>query len=183
MRGERDEQSVLAPHPPHLTPVHGFTLIELLFVCVILALLLAGTTPRFQRTLQRLRVERVACELTQLLRYAHEHAVAEAQDVAWMWDEASRRAHLELIEEDGDVVPLQERTAQSAPVGTDTSVALTVAGQPVACRCVRFSPDGTSGEGSREPTLLTVASGEHVYLVTVDATTSRVALSAGRAAR
>ncbi|MDP3723571.1 MAG: prepilin-type N-terminal cleavage/methylation domain-containing protein [Candidatus Omnitrophota bacterium] len=162
----------------------GFTLIELLFVCVILALLLAGVLPRFQGTLQRLRVERAAFELTQLLRYAHERAVTEAQAVVWTWDEASRQVRLEMIEDDGDAVPLQERMAHSAPVGTDLSVELSVAGQAVDCRCVRFSPDGTSGEeGLREPTLVTVASGELRYLVTVDATTSQVALSAGRAAR
>ena len=57
----------------------GFTLIELILVSVVLSILLAAAAPRFQQTAQRLRAEQSAFECAQLLRMAHERAIAEGE--------------------------------------------------------------------------------------------------------
>ena len=162
----------------------GFTLIELVMVCAVLALLVAISVPRFSRTGQRLRVEQVAFECTQLLRLAHERAVSESREARWIWDEDTRRARIE-VEPDGAAGSPEPAAAAGsrmdatgARVPDDLLVALTRQEAPVECQCVRFFPDGTS-----EATTLMISAREQLYTVTLDAATSNVLLSAGAAAR
>ncbi len=162
----------------HRTPGSGFTLIELVLVAAVLGLLLLASIPRFQQTAQRLRLERSAFELTQLLRYAHARAAAEGIELIWVWDEKDRQAHLERLLENGQSARLEERAASSAPLMGEASVSLIQAGEPVACECVRFFPDGTS-----EATTLTVSLRESLYRITIDEATSQVLLAAGVPAR
>ena len=86
----------------------GFTLIELALVAVILAILAAAAIPRLQQTALRLRVEQAASELAQLLRAAHEQAVASGEEMVWVWDPQASRAR---------VAPAGEEEGAAAPAG------------------------------------------------------------------
>src|SRR3989338_7437801 len=72
----------------------GFTLVEVILVAVVLGMLMMVSVPRFQQTAQRLQTEQTAFALTQLLRYAHERAVAQGDEIIWVWDPETRQAHL-----------------------------------------------------------------------------------------
>ena len=155
----------------------GFTLVELIVICVVLAILLAVSAPRLQPAIQRLRTEQAAFDLVQWLRMASERAVAESRAFVWRWDEEARRVRLELgtVEAEaidggpppgGGLLP-----AEGHPVAADVAVEVLREGEAVACRCVRFFPDGTS-----ESATITVDSPSARYAITVDATTGHVAL-------
>ena len=148
----------------------GFTLVEVILVAVVLGLLLTASVPRFQQTAQRLQTEQTAFALTQLLRYAHERAVAQGDAIVWVWDAEARQAHLELIQDDGEPEPLNEHVARSRPIRGDIAVSLVREGSEVDT--VTFSPDGTS-----EPAMLQVSQLPFSYTVTVDAATSQPVLS------
>ena len=162
MRGERERS--------FLTPDVGFTLIELVFVMAILGILLVAAAPRFAQTTERLRVERSAFELTQLLRYAHERAVSESREIIWVWAQGAHRAQLEITE-DGSTQPIRERMGMSARLPDEISVALLRDGTSVDR--VSFLPDGTS-----QPTTLQVTHDKDSYTATIDETTGQVLLSA-----
>ena len=151
----------------------GFTLIEVVLVAAVLAILLTASIPRFQQTAQRLRVEQAAFELAQWLRVAHERAVADNQEITWVWDAVAHRVLLERVRS-GDNPDLVE--GASFPGGM--SVSVSGAGGVAECDCVRFFPEGTS-----ERATLTVSAGERAYTIAIDEATSQVRLSAGRAAR
>ena len=155
---------------------YGFTLVEVVLVALALALLLMATLPNFQKTAQRLRAEQTAFEFTQLLRYAHERAVAEGHATSLVWDPDAQRAGLEVIQDDGQPLRLSERAARSAPLAGGLSVSLSRESSLVDR--ITFFPDGTS-----EPALLRVLYDEHDYTVTVDAATSQVVLATGSAPR
>ena len=157
-------------------PAFAFTLIELVFVMAILGILLAASAPRFAQTTERLRVERSAFELTQLLRYAHERAVSEGREIVWVWDQGAHRARLEMTQDDGSTQPLGERMAMSLRLPDGISVALLRDGSPVDR--VSFLPDGTS-----QPTILQVIHGKDSYAATIDEATGRVLLFARPAPR
>ena len=182
---------ILGCTPPHGSPAReprpfveragsgrgaGFTIIELALVSVVLLILLAASIPRFAETAQRLRLERTAFELTQLLRVAHERAVAQGQPMLWVWDDETRSAHLEAVVE-GAPVRLEERMAHSEPLMAGATLELLRDARPVACRCVNFLPDGTS-----EPTTIALAFGASRYTVTVHEATAQACLAAGTAA-
>ena len=148
----------------------GFTLVELALVTLVITILVAATAPRLHHTAQRLRIERAAAEAAHLFRAAHEDAVAGAQPIVWRWEDEVRRARVRTAD-DGPVV------FESGPVPDAIAVRLAQGGEPVACACVRFFPDGTS-DGGR----LTLSGPEGAYDVSVDAATSQVAIAAGPAA-
>jgi len=157
-------------------PASAFTLVEVVLVAVVLAILLTITVPRFQQAAQRFQMERTAVDLTQLLRYAHERAVAQGEAVAWVWEPESQRARLAIIT-DSDYQWLAERQARSERLQEGFSLSLLRDGtQPV--EAVTFFPDGTS-----DAVTVQLASPQDVYTITVDATTSHVALSAGSLTR
>ncbi len=153
----------------------GFTLIEVVLVAVVIAILLTASVPRFQQTAVRLRREHAAFEIAQLLRYAHERAVAQGRETVWRWDAEARRA---VIEQADAVSGVAEEIAKSAALPDEAPVSLTVQGSPVACACIRFYPDGTS-----EPVVLTVGPDPRPYTIAVHETTSHVTLTPGPAAR
>ena len=142
----------------------------------VLGFLLVAAIPRFSQTAERLQVEQKAFELTQLLRYAHERAVAQGTEIIWVWDAQAHRARLEVVVEDGSTQPLEERLAASTRLPELLSVSLTRDGAPVDR--VSFLPDGTS-----EPVTLQLAQGPTSYLVTIDATTGQAILSTRPPAR
>ena len=165
MRGEND-RLFLTPHTSHLTPCQGFTLVEVILVAVVLGLLLTAAVPRFQQTAQRLQTEQTAFALTQLLRYAHERAVAQGDAIVWVWDVQARQAHLESVGDNDERYPINEHVARSRPIHGDITVSLVREGSEVDT--VTFSPDGTS-----EPATLQVSQPPFSYTVTVDASTSQ----------
>ena len=152
----------------------GFTLIEIVLVAVTLIVLLGASVPRFQQTIQRLRVERGAFELMQLLRLAHARAVTGSREVRWVWDEQARRARVEPQDE----AAAGERAVESAPLVEGVEVAVLQDDAPVSCRCVKFFPEGTS-----EPVVLTLGFRAWRYTLTVDETTGSVSLTTGAVAR
>ncbi len=163
----------------------GFTLVEVVLVAAVLGILLVSSAPRFQQVWQRLRIERTAFELTHLLRYAHERAVAQGEMIAWNWDRSERRATLRSLVQQDPPQPLPECTAEQLPLSPPVEsavvpddVSVQVARDDQAVDCVRFFPDGTS-----EPATLRVTQGGHDYTIAVDGPTSRVLLSARVAAR
>lgn len=139
---------------------------------MVLAMLMAAVIPRFARTAQRLRLEQTAFAFTQLLRYAHTQSVMRGQTIFWVWDDDRRRAHLEILLDDGSRVPFTDRVATSRVLEEGMSVRLTRGEQAV--EEVPFFPDGTS-----ESTTLRMALPAHSYTVTVDRTTSRAVLRQG----
>ena len=141
-----------------------------MLVAVVLALLLTASVPRFQQTAQRLQTEQTAFALTQLLRYAHERAVAQGNPIVWVWDGAGRRARVASVGDDGERQWLNEHVARSRPVREEITVTLAREGAEVGD--VTFFPDGTS-----QPATLQVAYRAFTYTVTVDAATSQVILS------
>ena len=145
-----------------------------MLVAVVLAILLTASLPGFQRTAQRLRAEHAAFELAQLARLAHERAVAEGRETIWTWDEERLRVRIEAAaaqeispEADGDV------RMESAPLPAGAVVTLARGGEEIACRCVRFFPEGTAESAS-----VTVSVGDHAYTVTVDAATGQARIAA-----
>ena len=141
---------------------------------VIIGILLTAAIPRLQQTALRMRVEQAAFELAQLLRLAHEQAITSDQEMVWVWDDQALRARVKPAQETADALMVVEGSAM--PEGL--SVLVSRNGEGVSCRCVRFFPQGTS-----EPATLTVSLKEQVVTEAVDETTSRVAISAGSAAR
>ena len=152
--------------------VSGFTFVEIIFVTLVLGILLAASVPRFQQTAQRLRAEQAAFELTALLRVAHEQAVAQGGPIVWMWDAEARSARLLLMDETGQLAPLSGRINRSTVFPEEILVSATQDHTPVDR--VTFFPDGTSDSAA-----VAVALRGRVYTITVDATTSQVALSPG----
>ena len=170
--GVRNNSAFRIPHSELPLCSHaGFTLIEVVLVTIVLGLLLTASVPRFQQTAQRLHTEQTAFALTQLLRYAHERAVAQGNAIAWVWDAAGRRARLASVGDGGERQWLNEHVARSQPIRSDSVVSLVRQGGEVDA--VTFFPDGTS-----EPATLQVAYRAFSYTVTVDATTSQAILSA-----
>jgi Tfp pilus assembly protein FimT len=141
-----------------------------------MAILLTATLPRFQQTAQRLGTEQAAVSLTQLLRYAHERAVAQGQPIVWAWDAQERRADLSAVGDDGRREPLAERAARTAVMGREITVHLTRDERQV--EDVTFFPDGTS-----EPTTLQVAREPSRFTVTIDGSTGHVVLAVRNAER
>ena|SRR3989338_8355195 len=144
----------------------GFTLVEVILVAVVLGLLLTAAVPRFQQTAQRLQTEQTAFALTQLLRYAHERAVAQGDAMVWVWDAEARQAYLESVQGDNPPQRIKENVARSRPIRGNITVSLVREGSEVDT--VTFSPDGTS-----EPATLQVSQPPFSYTVTVDASTSQ----------
>ena len=153
----------------------GFTLLELTLVMVTLGIVLLAVTPRLQQTAQRLRAEQAAAELSQLMRVAHEQAVASSQETVWIWDAPSHRARVETVPQDSgdepkDAAPqVSTVIAQSAQVPDGIFIELTRTEEPLDCRCVHFFPEGTS-----EQATLTVRLSAQILTATVDEATSQV---------
>lgn len=152
---------------------------------MVLAILVAAAIPRLQQTALRLRVEQAASELAQLLRAAHEQAVASGEETVWVWDADARRARVEGAPpadagggEGGEETSPATESLRSSALPEEFSVQLLLHSQPVECNCVRFFPEGTS-----EPATLTVSFQAHVMTATVDETTGHVVLLPGPAAR
>lgn len=160
----------------------GFTLVEIVLVAIVIGALLVSSVPGFVRTMERLRAERSAFELAQLLRSAREQAVTGGDPVTWSWDPQTRRVRLEAIPEgpqppDPDEEPA-DGAEESAALPEGLDVTLERAQDPVDCRCVRFFPDGTG-----ESTTLVVTLNEHHYTITVQEATGQVGIRSGAAAR
>lgn len=150
----------------------GFTLLELVLVCVVLGVLLTASLPRFQQSVERLRLERTAFELTQLLRYAHERSVGQGAELLWQWDDAARRARITAPP------PAMEPVAESDRVPEGVTVTLVRDQRTVDCQCIRFFPDGTT-----ESTLVRVDAHQRDYTLRVNGATSQILLAAGAPAR
>ena len=189
MKGESRRGFCLAPHTPHLAPVLGFTLIELVLVASVIAILLAASIPQFVQTAQRLRIEQQAFALTQQLRYAHELAVSEANEIIWMWDPTARQAQLLQVLTGADRrVSIQKASGRAATSPTlDESASLgspnerNLLGCPAdagGADCVHFFPDGTS-----ESVTLPLHAPARAYTIQVDGATSQVVLKTGFPAR
>ena len=171
----------------------GFTLIEVILVSVLVGILLVAAVPKFAQTSERLRVEHLTFEFAQLLRYAHERAVAQGQTVVWAWNPAARRAQLyDVVESDSRIASaaIDERVARSAALPEGITLRFERApddvegsvqcpdGVPTDADCVHFFPDGTS-----DPTTLMLGLRELTYTVSVDGTTGQVVPSPGAPAR
>ena len=140
-------------------------------MALVLGMLMMASVPRFQQTAQRLQTEQTAFALTQLLRYAHERAVAQGRGVMWVWDETARRARLAFVQDDGQRGEwLSDHVARSRPIHDD--IAVTLAREGAEVDAVTFFPDGTSDAAT-----LRVARPPFSYTVTVDAATSQPVLS------
>ena len=159
----------------------GFTLLELILVSVVLSILLAAAVPRFQQTAQRLRAEQTAFECAQLLRMAHERAIAEGRDIVWVWNPQARRIqlyHVVTSDQTESLEAIDERAARSAPFQQPVHLRIEQAaghcpdGLEPEAACIRFFSAGTS-----EATTLTLEIPHAAFVVTVDETTSRVALT------
>ena len=170
------------PGVPVRAPACGFTLIELIIVCVILGILLPSSVPRLQPTAQRLRMEQAAFDVAQWLRVARECAVSECRECTWTWEEEARRMRISRGpggrggSEELDIgSPTAGRLpAESPTLPEGAAIQVTRAGEPVACRCIRFFPDGTG-----EAAILSVEGAARVFTVTVDEATGRVLVAAG----
>jgi len=162
----------------------GFTLIELALVAAVLVILVAAAIPGLQQTALRLRVEQAASELAQLLRAAHEQAVASGGETVWVWDAEARRARVEAGPAtggegaDGEAAARPTEVLRSRALPEGFAVQLALDGAPVECNCVRFFPEGTS-----EAATLTVSFQAHAMTATVDEATGYVALAPRAAAR
>ncbi len=185
-----------SPVPIHQFP-NGFTLLELAMVCVVIAVLLTASIPRFQQTAQRLRIEQTAFSFAQMLRYARERAITEGKQVVWVWNDTNRQAQLyaaestENRESPGSFLPIEQRFWTTLPTGVEIPVKLDAAQRDVACPelsedvlvigCVPFYPDGTSSDvtitigGTRER--------QPSYSLRIHEATGQVVLAAGTAPR
>ncbi len=161
------------PRPPAAS---GFTLIELVLVAVVLGILLVGTVPKFSHTVERLRVERAAFELAQLMRYARERAVSDGQAMSWVWDDRTRRARIERDQPDGGETTGERRFMNSFHLPAHVVVELLRNSERVDR--VHFFPDGTS-----EPATLSLTLGQIVYTMEIDEATGQPLLAAGTPAR
>ena len=100
----------------------------------------------------------------------------------WVWDPQGR--HIQLYRviitgQEESVEPIDERTARSAPLPQSVTLRLDEAstgrcpnGLEAEAACIRFFSEGTS-----EATTLTLKIPHAAFVVTVDETTSRVALT------
>ena len=157
----------------------GFTLIELVLVMVVLALLLTATLPRFLGVSERLQAEQAAFEFAQLLRYARERAITQGRQTTWVWDDQTRRAHLEAAGDADLPAAIEEGGARSRPLMPGATLDLaTSSGGAVDCDCVHFFPNGTG-----DPVTLTVEIPQAAYAIDVDGATGQVLVSARTAAR
>ena len=162
-------------------------------MAVVLGILLVAVVPKFSQTSERLRVEHLTFELTQLLRYARERAVTQGTTIVWVWNPQARRAQLYAVaatESSPTSLRLDERTAKSAPLPDAAILSLErlrddgselnscPIGVPADTECLRFFPDGTS-----ESATLTLRVREFAYTVSVDGTSGQVVPSAGASAR
>ena len=150
----------------------GFPLVDVILVAMVLGMLMMVSVPRFQQTAQRLHTEQTAFALTQLLRYAHERAVAQGDPIVWAWDADARRARLAMIQEDGQRQWLSDHVARSRPIRDEITVTLARGSSEVDD--VTFYPDGTS-----QATTLQIAHRTFNYTVTIDAATGQSTLTSG----
>jgi Tfp pilus assembly protein FimT len=157
--------------PAHL--IRAFTFIEIIIVCSILAVLAVSTVPQFGTSAQRLRVQRSAVELGQLMRYASHLAVFEKRAVIWSWKEDERLAQLEYTLENGDRQPVAARLnrSQALPEALEIQI-YDLEALPI--REINFYPDGTC-----DSAYVTVRYAKKVVTAHVDATTSQVEISEG----
>lgn len=166
------------------SPVLGFTLIELVLVTAVIGILLMVSIPRFQQTAQRLRLEQTTFALAQLLRYTHERAVSQGQDMVWIWDDTTHRMRSEPVVTEAPVggggppASLPQASVVSDAMPEGFSLTLIRNGELVACHCIHFFLDGTS-----EATTLTLRSRETAYTVQVDEATGQTILTTGTSAR
>ena len=159
--------------------MRGFTFIELIFVVVTLAILLAAAAPRFGRTLDRLKAERAAFEIAQLLRYAQSTAVLRQQTIqcSLATKNVGDRDQAQVVRLSVGKEPLRDRFASTSALPRD--LAITIASQDDPKEEIWFFPNGSS-EASR----ITVSHDDTVaYTVSVDAATGRAAVLAGSPAR
>lgn len=167
-----------------LSPAFGFTLIELVLVTAVIGILLVVSIPRFQQTAQRLRLEQTAFAFAHLLRYTHERAVSQGQDMVWTWEDATHQMRSEPVVAEAPVgggdqpASLPQASAVSDTIPEGFSLTLLRHGEPVGCQCIHFFLDGTS-----EATILTLHSREAAYTIQVDEATGQVVLTTGTSAR
>lgn len=154
----------------------GFTLLELALVTVVMAVLLLAVLPRFQQTVQRMRVERTAFALAQLVRVARARAVAGEAPVVWVWEAQERRVRLARQAPDGAREWLDDTASRSRRIEPDVTVAVTrddTTAEEITC-----FPDGTC-----EAAVIDVVRLPHAYEVSVHAATGQPAIAARRADR
>ena len=142
-----------------------------------LALLVAFSVPRFQATVERLKLEQAITHLNQTLRAARERAIAEGRTLIWTWEDDAHQSHLEALVQ-GVPQPLDERAGMRAKLPDAVNVEILSNNHEVDCRCVHFFPDGTS-----DPTT-TITFKQHqqqTYTITIHETTGSACLVAGTA--
>ena len=163
--------------PVRNSRVAGFTLLELVLVTAALVILIATAVPNIQHGWAALQTERTAFTVAQTLRSARTLAIASSASVAWVWDAEARQVCL-----GGPTARrcatdhLGDRLASPRRIPEPIQMTATRQDQPVAQ--VTFFPDGTS-----QPTTFLISSpGASRYRITVDATTSQVAVQLDAAA-
>ena len=135
----------------------GFTLLELLVVLTVLALMYALAAPRLGAGLPGVSARGAARDLVAVLQEGRSLALTEQRQVVVSIDAEARSLQL-----DGRPQPLRGR-AEIHAIDTET--------EPVA---VLFYPDGSSSGIE-----LRVEQENHLYRVSVDWLTGRVALQRG----
>lgn len=156
----------------------GFTLIELSFVTAILALLVALAVPRFNSTVERLRLEQSITHLNQTLRAARGRAAAESRTFTWTWDDESHQSYVEATAANGSIERFEDNSSR-AKLDAAVTIEMLRENKEVECRCVAFYPDGSS-----EPTttLILAKRQEQTYTITVHETTGSSCLAKGAVA-
>lgn len=83
-------------------PLTGFTLIELLVVVLIISITLGLSAPLFRKTFSNVQLNLCAEEMSGLMRYARERAVAENTLTRFNLDAKSGKYWLSRKKEDGE---------------------------------------------------------------------------------
>ena len=152
----------------------------MMFVVITLTILIGAFLPRFSESYQRLRVERVAFEVAQLLRYAQSIAVTRQSVVhcAVQPADQGRPSSLGITVSNGDAGP-----QKSVDIPDGITVLLGDKGAAVA---VDFFPDGTSqvadNATSHAADIRVADESGNGYQIGVNETTGYVSIQAGHSA-
>ncbi len=76
------------------TTRNGFTLIELVVVVAFISILTGMVIPIYNRTMSSLRIRNTTQDITSLIRYAQEKAVAESREFRVLLDDEKREISL-----------------------------------------------------------------------------------------
>ncbi len=148
-----------------------------MFVVITLTILVGAFLPRFSDSYQRLRLERVAFDAAQLLRYAQSIAVSRQTVVHCAMRPVAQGKASSLVV----TVPNDDAgRPKSMDIPDGITMSLGERHEPVA---VDFFPDGTSQAADSQAADIRVADDSgNGYRIAVNETTGYVSVQAGRAA-